>query len=125
MKNKTNKEWKKEFSDRLLKFAVQIILLANELPKTPAGFAIAAQLVKAATSIGANFGEAQNASSRSDFIHKMSISLREATEAQYWLKIIVISGLLQKEKVDNKLLECEEIIKILTTSVKSSKKNEK
>ena len=63
-----NKDWKEEFFKRLLKFSVSIILLSNKLPKTPAGFAIANQIVKSGTSIGANFVEAQDASSLKDFI---------------------------------------------------------
>lgn len=118
---KSNKEWKKAFSQRLLDFSVKIINLANQLPKTPAGFAIATQLIKAATSIGANFGEAQDASSRRDFIQKLSISLREAKETYYWLKIIKMSGLISAKNIRDEFLECEEIIAILVKSVKSSK----
>lgn len=121
MKNKiSNKEWKELFSERLLKFSVKIIKLSINLPKTPAGFAIAGQLIRAATSIGANFQEAQDASSTRDFIQKLSISLREARESCYWLKVIKMSELLIGE-VDKELLECEEIIAILTSSVKKAK----
>lgn len=118
---KTNSQWKKEFLGRLLKFAVRIIIVANNLPKTPAGFAIASQLIKSGTSIGANAEEAQDASSLKDFIQKMSISLREAKETRYWLRIIRLSKLLPEGQVDSDLVECEEIIAILISTVKSSK----
>lgn len=118
---KDNKEWKKKFLERLLKFAVRIIILASKLPKNAAGFAIAMQAIKAGTSIGANVEEAQDASSRKDFIQKLSISLREAKETRYWLKVIKEAGLLDASLVNRELVECEEIIAILTSIVKSSK----
>ena len=121
LKTKSNKEWKQLFLERLLKFAVRIIILASKLPKTPAGFTIAGQLIKAGTSIGANAEEAQDASSIKDFIQKLSISLREAKETRYWLKIIRESRLLDANLIDKELIECEEIIAILITSIKSSK----
>ena len=121
--NKTNssKEWRKIFIQRLLKFGVAVIRLANEFPKTPAGFAIASQLIKAATSIGANFVEAQDASSLKDFIQKLSISLREAKEASYWLQIVQMSRLVSEASLSELIKENNEIIAVLVTSIKSSK----
>lgn len=116
-----NQQWKHLFLERLLDFAVRIIKLASKLPKTPAGFAIATQLIKAGTSIGANAEEAQDASSLKDFIQKLSIALREARETRYWLKIIKASELVNSDCVDKELTECGEIIGVLTSSVKSSK----
>ncbi len=116
-----NREWKRLFLERLLKFAVEIIKVANKLPKTPAGFAIASQLIKAGTSIGANAEEAQDASSLKDFIQKLSISLREAKETRYWLKVIEASGLLPSSELRNNIRECQEIVAILISSIKSSK----
>jgi len=118
-----SKEWRKSFSNKLLNFGVKIIKLANKLPKTPAGFAIASQLVKSGISIGANFFEAQDASSRPDFINKMSISLREARETAYWLDLIKLSDMLNGKDLDEAIIECQEIIAILAKSVKSSKSN--
>ena len=125
-KQVSNKEWKNQFSDRLFKFALLTIKIANLLPKTPAGFAIAAQLIKAGTSIGANYIEAQDASSIRDFIQKLSISLREAKESGYWLRIIKYSTMLEESILEDALSENGEIIAILITSIKSSKlKNNK
>ncbi len=117
-----NQQWKRLFLERLLKFAVAIIKLASKLPKTPAGFAIATQLIKAGTSIGANTEEAQDASSLKDFIQKLNIALREAKETRYWLKVIEASGLLSSDEVGKEIAECGEIIAILTSSIKSSKR---
>lgn len=118
---KSNQEWKRSFARRLLLFGVAIIKLVSKLPKTPAGFAIASQLIKAATSIGANFQEAQDASSMRDFIQKLSISLREAKETLYWLQVISLSGLLKEEELAEESMECQEITAILVSSIKSSK----
>ena len=116
-----NKEWRNNFADRLLKFGFSIIRLANNFPKTPAGFAIASQIIRSATSIGANFVEAQDASSIKDFIQKLSIALREAKETNYWLQIVQMSGLISKTLLIELIKENNEIISVLVASVKSSK----
>lgn len=116
-----NNEWKILFKGRLLTFSVRIILLANKLHKTPAGFAIANQLIRAATSIGANFEEAQDASSHKDFVQKLSISLRESKETLYWLSIIKQTKLALTEEIEKEMRECDEIISVLVKSVKSAK----
>ncbi|MBI1919216.1 four helix bundle protein [Candidatus Microgenomates bacterium] len=121
LKMSLNKEWKKLFLKRLLRFAVSIVKLANELPKTPAGFAISSQVIKAGTSVGANVEEAQDASSSRDFVQKLSISLREARETHYWLEVIKMAELLPSNNVKDEQAECSEIIAILTSSVRSSK----
>ncbi|MEK7502378.1 MAG: four helix bundle protein [Patescibacteria group bacterium] len=115
-------EWKKSFLDRLLKFSVSVVNLSNQLPKTPAGFAIASQFIRSGTSIGANVEEAQDASSAKDFVQKLSIALREARETNYWLRIMQMTGMTSKEEISREILECGEIVAILTSSVKSSKK---
>lgn len=116
-----NSEWKDAFKNKLIKFSVRIILLANKFPKTPAGFAIASQIIKSATSIGANFGEAQDASSHKDFIQKLSISLRESKETQYWLELIKQAKLYEESEIDKEIVYCNEIVALLVTSVKSAK----
>ena len=95
--------------------------MTNSFPKTPAGFAIASQLIKAATSIGANFVEAQDASSIKDFIQKLSISLREARETVYWLHVVGVSGLAFGKSLTDNIKEGNEIVAVLVSSVKSSK----
>src|SRR3989337_4495674 len=70
---------------RLIDFAVRIIRTAESLPKTRAGNHIAWQLIRCGTSPAPNYGEAQSAESRSDFIHKMKVSLKELRETRIWL----------------------------------------
>src|SRR3989338_6733198 len=119
---KNNREWKREFSEKLLKFGVRVIKLVNKFPKTPAGFAIASQLIRSATSIGANFLEAQDASSRKDFTQKLSIALREAKETLYWLRIVKMTELIHEDLLEKEIEEINEIVAILVSSVKSSKR---
>lgn len=123
MRNNVNssKEWREIFVQRLLKFGVAVIRLANKFPKTPAGFAIASQLIRSATSIGANFVEAQDASSARDFVQKLSIALREARETIYWLQTVQMSGLSSSASLTGMIKEENEIIAMLVASVKSSK----
>lgn len=116
-----NKEWKYAIRERLLNFSVSTIRLASKLPKTPAGYAIASQVIRSATSIGANFEEAQDASSTRDFLQKLNISLREAKESYYWLEVIKKAKLLDEININSELSECNEITAILVSSVKTSK----
>ncbi len=116
-----NREWKKVLLERVSNFAMNIIRLSDKLPKSPAGFAIASQVIRSATSIGANIVEAQDASSIKDFTHKLSISLREARETSYWLTVIKKATLLNESEIEKDIKECDELIAILVTSIKSSK----
>lgn len=110
-----------DIRERTLKFSVLIIKLVSLLPRNAAGFAIASQLVRCGTSIGANVEEAQDASSKKDFIHGLVIALKEARETEYWLKVIKESELVSESKLAEGLQEVNELIKILTTIVKRSK----
>lgn len=108
---------------RSLKFAVSIIKLSLLLPKNAAGFAIASQIVRSGTSIGANIHEAQDSSSKKEFIRSMTISLKEARETEYWLLVIQEADLISNSMLTEALKEIKELIKILTTIVKKSKVN--
>ncbi len=112
---------KKDISERTLKFGLRIINLVLSLPKNSVGNALGNQIVRSGTSVGANIEEAQDALSKKDFIHSMTISLKEARETNYWLKMISESGLVSKGRLESILKENIEIIKILTVIVKKSK----
>lgn len=109
-------------NERTLKFGVRIIKLIENLPKNTSGYAIGNQLVRSGTGIGANIEEAQNASSRKEFIRGITIALKEARETQFWLRLIIESGMLPEKKMELIVEENREIIKILITIIKSSKK---
>ena len=112
-----------DITERTLKFAVEIIKLSNKLPGNPSGFAIANQIVRSGTSIGANIQEAQDAISKKEFIHSMNIALKETKETNFWLEVIRQSNILDQKDLENILKEICEIIKILTTIVKKAKRN--
>jgi four helix bundle protein len=119
-----NGNWKKEFLERLIRFSSDIVILTNSFPKTPAGYALASQLVRSGTSVGANVHEAQDASSGKDFRQKMLISLREARETYYWFEVVEVSGLLSKKELSKLKHEVSEIIAILVSILNKLKNKE-
>jgi four helix bundle protein len=86
-------------------------------------YVLSRQLLKAGTSIGALVREAEHAESKADFIHKMAIALKEANETEYWLELLYQSQLLEKKGFDSIKPDIVELLKLLTTIVKSSKQN--
>jgi four helix bundle protein len=95
-----------DLSERLLKFAIEIILFLRKLPNSEENLIIKRQLIKSSTSSGANYEESQGGSSRADFTNKVRISLKEMRESNFWLK--VINGTLSKEELRE---ECQILIK--------------
>lgn len=87
---------------RFFDFAVRVIKLSRDLSNTTEMKVVKNQLIRAVISIGANYEEAQAGSSKSDFVNKVNISLKEARETNYWLRLI--------KEVENTNLEIEEII---------------
>ena len=79
------------------------------------------QLLKSGTSIGANISEAQSAYTKKDFINKPGISLKEARESEYWIKLLTATNHLDIKESECIQNDCEELIKLLTTIIKSSK----
>lgn len=110
-----------KIAGRLIDFAVIIIKITNELPKTYAARHISGQLLRSGTSPGANYEEARGAESRADFIHKMGIVLKELKESRYWLKLIHRAKMLTRQKIDNIINECEELCAITAKSIITAK----
>ncbi len=102
-------------------FSLSIIELFKKL-QAEKEFILSKQLLRSGTSIGANINEAISAESKKDFIHKFSISLKEARESEYWLKLLEKSNLTQIE-VRHQLNEVQQIIKILSSIILTSKNN--
>lgn len=101
-------------------FALKIVLLSKELNDNRE-FVLAKQLLRSGTAVGALVREAEFAQSKKDFIHKLSIALKEANETDYWLKLLVDSGTINQEvfsPLNNDILE---LIKLLVSSVKTAK----
>jgi len=109
-----------DLENRLIDFAVSIIRVIEELPSSKAGNHIAGQLLRSGTSPAPNYGEAQSAESRKDFIHKMKISLKELRETLVWLRIIERKPLCEAGELDTILKECDELIAIFVSSVKTA-----
>ncbi len=105
-------------AEKTIKFAIEIVKMVDEMPKTPAGFAIGGQLIRSGTSIGANTQEAQRAHSKKDFKNCLRIALKEAVETRYWIFVSEKSGLLKNSKLSE---DIEEIIKILSVIIKNCK----
>lgn len=116
--------YKSNLLERVKIFAVNIIKTSSLLPKNPAGFTLADQLVRAGTAIGSNLIEAQEAVSKKDFIYKINHGLKEAKETQYWLDLIMTSKLIDKIVIIPLLRESEEIVKILVATVKKLRINQ-
>ena len=113
-----------DLQDRLIDYAVRIIMLSESLPETRAGKHIASQILRSGTSPGPNHGEAQSAESRADFIHKLKISLKELRETGTWLKIIAKAQMIDSVSLLDPLLkETDELIAILFTSIETAQKN--
>ena len=110
--------------ERLIDFAVKIIRIAESLPKTQVGKHIAGQLIRSGTSPASNYGEAQSAESRSDFIHKMKVSLKELRETKIWLLIILKVDLYKSvSKLESLIEENNQLISIFVKSIKTAKSN--
>ena len=109
--------------DRLVDFAVRVIGVVEALPNSKAGNHVAGQLVRSGTSPAPNYGEAQSAESRNDFIHKMKLALKELRETSIWLKIIEKKPLCPPQKLGAILKECDELIAIFVSSIQTAERN--
>lgn len=112
---------KNELENRTLEFAVRLIAFVSRFPRTDAAVVVGRQLLRAGTSIGANYREANRAESGDDFVHKTALVQKEAAETDYWLEICVRCGL--GEKCDAEVLgkEARELLAIFTTINRKAK----
>jgi len=108
---------------RLLDFVVAVIQLVNRLPGTVVGRHIGGQLVRAATSAGANYEEARAGESHADFLHKMQVVLKELREAQFWLRLVSRCELRPQAECQPLLQEAGELCAIFAKSIVTAKKN--
>ncbi|HEY3040502.1 MAG TPA: four helix bundle protein [Pyrinomonadaceae bacterium] len=110
-----------ELEERLIDFAVRIIKLSANLPRTPAGKHIAGQILRSGTSPAPNYGEARGAESHADFVHKLRIVLKELNETSIWLRMIARSQLLREEVIADIGGENRELCRIFTASLKTAR----
>jgi four helix bundle protein len=116
---------KKELEKRTKKFALEVIRFVAELPKTKITDVLGYQLLKCGTSIGANYREANRAQSRKDFIHKIAVVEKEASETQYWLELFDASNIGDSESLSWLLTESGELLAIFTSIGKTTKRKQK
>ncbi len=115
----------KELEERLIQFGVMIIEIVNEMPVSKAGTHLSGQLLRFGTSCALNYGEAQSGESRKDFVHKMSLVLKELRETLVNLKMIYLSGLHHSEdQIIVAIKENNELISIFVKSIKTAIANQ-
>lgn len=106
-------------------FSLRVIMVYKQLTIQNREYILSKQILRSGTSIGANISEAKYAQSRKDFIHKMSIALKEASETEYWIRLLMDSEYLDKDVGITLLSKCNELIYILIAIIKTSTKNQK
>jgi four helix bundle protein len=110
-----------ELSERLLEFAVRVCKVVEALPDTRLGRHVAGQLVRCGTSPAPNYEEACAAESRADFVHKLSICLKELPESRFWLRLIVRAELVPRATLKDLLEEANELCKVIGQSMVTAK----
>ena len=113
-----------DLEERLVEFAVKLVEMVEALPDSRVCNHLAGQLIRSGTSPALNYGEAQSAESRSDFIHKIKIVLKELRECLVSLKIIKRLSLIESsEKLDDLIQEADELVAIFVKSASTAQKN--
>jgi len=104
-------------------FALKVIKLYQKLSSEKKEFVLSKQILRSGTSIGANIEEANQAESKRDFIHKLGIAQKEANETHYWIRLLTDSNFLEQNTSVILKDDCEELIKLITASIKTAKNN--
>jgi four helix bundle protein len=116
----------RDLKERTFEFARRVVALCLELDKHPGvGRTLGNQVLRSATSIGANVEEAHASQSRADFTAKTSIACKEARETHYWLRLMAASSLIGAARLEPLTAECNELIAILTAIVKKTREGPK
>jgi len=119
-----NKMRKFDINERLINLAVSIIKVCESVNTSKSGVHLTSQLLRSGTSLALNYGEAQSAESRNDFIHKLKVALKELRESYNSLQIIKRAELSNKvQLIENTSKECNELIAILVKSIETAQKN--
>jgi len=115
----------RDLKDRTKKFAIEIIKLVEMISKSRIADIIGGQLLRAGTSVGANYRAACRARSRADFISKMGIVEEETDESLYWLELLIETKIVDKKQIQYLLDESNEIIAVVVASINTARKNRK
>ena len=105
-------------------FALRIVKLYQFLVDDRKEYVLSKQLLRSGTSIGANIREAEQAESKADFIHKTSVSLKEANESEYWIELLYRADYIDENQFNSLNKDLIEILKLLTSIIKTSKNSE-
>jgi four helix bundle protein len=107
--------------DKSFAFAIRIVKLYQFLKDDKKEYVISKQLLRSGTSVGALIREAEHSESKADFIHKMAISQKEINECIYWLELLKATEFLNQQQFESINLDAIEIIKLITSIIKTSK----
>ncbi len=113
-----------EMKERTKQFALRVINLIDVIPQTTTGRVISNQLVRCATSVGANYRASLRGRSKKEFIAKLGICLEEADESCYWLELTEESGLIPADRLTSLRKEADELCAIIFTMQRSARKND-
>ena len=111
-----------EFKKRTRAFALRVIHLVDSLPKSRTAGIIGGQLLRAGTSVGANYRAACRARSSADFTAKMGIVEEECDESAYWMELLIEAGLVKESRISDLLSEANEILAMVVASIRTSRK---
>ncbi len=107
--------------DKSLAFAIRIVNLYKFLNENKKEFVLSKQLLRSGTSVGAMMRDAEHSESKADFIHKLSIAQKEINETLYWLELLFATKFLTKKQYESINEDALELIKLITSSIKTSK----
>ena len=109
--------------EKSFNFSIRIVNLYKYLTTQKKEYVLSNQVLRSGTSIGANICESTQSVSSADFLSKLSISLKEACETEYWIKLLYRTEYIDKAQHDSVMVDCQELIKMLTSIIKKTKAN--
>ena len=104
-------------------FAIRIVKLSQFLQSDKKEFVLSKQILRSGTAVGALIREAEYGQSKTDFIHKLAIALKEANETEYWLSILKDTNYIEQKLFESLLNDCKEILRLLIASIKTAKQS--
>jgi len=107
--------------EKSYRFAIRIVKLNKYLNEKHNEYVLSKQLLRSGTAIGALIAEAQYAQSLADFVNKLQISLKEANESKYWIRLLADCGYINVQMSENIIPDVDELLKLLTSSINTTK----
>ena len=117
-----NEKSKNPLRDKSYAFAIKVVKVCQSLRSEEKEFILSRQILRSGTAIGALIRESEFAASKADFINKLTVSLKEANETEYWLLLLFDTDYLSLENFEVLQKECRELIAMLVASIKTAKK---